>query len=105
MAATGASTSSSWPRRVKPDPPAAFSALQTTSPSPQRGIKRGNTCPTILRPGAPTTSPINRILSGISFLIVAARETPIQLRRLSPSELDVAAFAPDDHFYLAAISH
>ena len=50
---------------VSPEPPAAFSALQTTSPSPQRGMSRGKTWPTIFRPGAPTTSPMNRIFRGM----------------------------------------
>src|SRR5437870_3802908 len=69
MTSTPASTNSSWQRRVSPDPPAAFSALQTTRPKPQRGMSRGRTWQTILRPGAPTTSPINRIFRGMRTLI------------------------------------
>src|SRR4051812_23754294 len=62
---TPASTRSSWHRTVRPEPPAAFSALQTTRWIPHRWIRRGRTWPTILRPGDPTTSPMKRILRGI----------------------------------------
>src|SRR5262249_22504056 len=71
---TPASTSSSWQRRVSPEPPAAFSALLTTRPMPQRGMSRGSTWLTILRPGAPTTSPMNRTFRGMAALIPSAGE-------------------------------
>src|ERR1700722_14194424 len=75
MTSTPASTSSSWHFRVRPEPPAAFSALQTTRPMPQRGMSRGRTWLTILRPGLPTTSPMNRTFrGGIAGLIPSARE-------------------------------
>src|SRR3954469_22928694 len=50
---------------VRPEPPAEFSALQTTKPSSHRWIRRGSACDTILRPGAPTTSPMKRMFRGM----------------------------------------
>ena len=50
---------------VSPEPPAAFSALQTTSPRSHRRISLGKTWVTIFRPGDPTTSPMNRIFKGM----------------------------------------
>src|SRR5262245_59988339 len=51
----------SW-RRVfgyRPDPPAAFSALATTSSRPSRARRTGTACRTNWTPGVPTMSPMN----------------------------------------------
>src|SRR5438270_2650387 len=125
MTSTPASTSSSWQLRVSPEPPAAFSALQTTRSSPQRGMSRGRAWLTILRPGAPTTSPMNRTFRGLGALIFSpgefdgtrlAEHGDLDLARVGQLPLDragdvaadlgrgrvVELLAVDDHADLAA---
>src|SRR4051794_24189580 len=89
---TPASESSSWQRRVIPEPPAAFSALQTTRSRPHRGISRGRAWLTILRPGEPTTSPMNRTLRGFGSLLI-----------VSPGEFDGTRLAEHGDLDLAGV--
>src|SRR4051812_166534 len=113
MTSTPASASSSKHLSVSPDPPAAFSALQTTRPIPQRGISLGRAWQTILRPGEPTTSPMNRILSGIRGSLSGTGPKAPGRRRSgggregapgSAGELDRPGLAEDGHLHLARIA-
>src|SRR4051794_37300072 len=84
---------------VRPEPPAEFSALQTTRPSSHRWIRRGSDCDTILRPGAPTTSPMKRMFRDML-------ETPGSRRRAGPGssrELDGPRLAKDGDLDLAGV--